>query len=143
MLFPEMLPKVGNTPWSGQRAAVRALWPAKLPPDFTSDLALLLHWNRHALRLRPVLADDWMNPQRPKPDLMHGELQVLLDAAIADSRIDDAARGPLLAWYDEVHHLMAQYQPDSDDPQAFEQRILRQAIRALPAGLVVRPEASP
>jgi len=139
-LFPEMLPKAGNTPWSGQRAAVRALWPAELPHDFTSDLALLLHWNKHALRLRPVIADDWMNPQRPKPDLMHDELQVLWDAAVADERVDEAARGPLFAWYDEVHHLMAQYRPDSDDPQAFERQILRQATRALPAGLTSMSE---
>ncbi len=27
LLFPELLPQVGTTPWSGQRAAIRALWP--------------------------------------------------------------------------------------------------------------------
>jgi hypothetical protein len=64
-LFPELLPKAGSTPWSGQRVATRELWPESLPDGFTVDLEILLHWNRHALRLRPVLADDWVNPRRP------------------------------------------------------------------------------
>jgi hypothetical protein len=40
MLFPEVLPKCGSTPWSGQRAALRELWPSELPDDFTVDLEL-------------------------------------------------------------------------------------------------------
>lgn len=65
-LFPELLPKFGSTPWSGQRAARRELWPENLPDDFTVDLELLMHWNTKALRLRPVLSDDWVNPATTK-----------------------------------------------------------------------------
>ncbi|GAA3649097.1 hypothetical protein GCM10022224_009840 [Nonomuraea antimicrobica] len=81
-LFPEILPKVGTTPWSGQRAALRGLWPETLPDGFTADLARLLHWNDDAnVRMRPVLADDWTNPQRPKPELLHQEIETLVSSA--------------------------------------------------------------
>jgi glucosyl-3-phosphoglycerate synthase len=133
-LFPELLPKVGSTPWSGQRAAERHLWPTDLPDGFTVDLALLLHWNENAVRLRPVLADDWMNPQRPKPDLMAQELDILLSAAIEQGRISPEEAGPFRAWYDQVHGLMATYQPGKDDPAVFERNILRQACDLLPKG---------
>ncbi len=133
LLFPELLPKVGSTPWSGQRAAVRSLWPSKLPDDFTVDLALLLHWNAHARRLRPVLADDWINPQRPKPDLMRKELDVLIAAAIKDHRLSEDDVPHLNTWYTQVHTAMAEYSPDHDDPHTFEQQILRQARELLPS----------
>ncbi|WP_369371239.1 glycosyltransferase [Promicromonospora sp. Populi] len=131
-LYPELLPKVGNTPWSGQRAALRHLWPAELPDDFTVDLALLLHWNRAAQRLRPVLAGDWVNPQRPKPDLMRTELDLLISSAVGDGRFDPNARAALEAWFDQTHRLMARYAPGVDDPQEFEARILERALTSLP-----------
>jgi hypothetical protein len=143
LLFPEMLPKVGSTPWSGQRAARRELWPTQtpkdfaggleMPDDFTVDLHLLLHWNRNALRMRPVLADDWVNPQRPKPDLMSRELDVLIDHAIADRRIDETDRAALREWYDDAHAIMADYDPDYDEPQVFERRALARSMSALRA----------
>lgn len=123
-LYPEMLPRVGSTPWSGQRAALRGLWPADLPEGFTVDLAILLHWNTHAIRLRPVLADDWTNPQRPKPELMAHELALITDRAVKDGRITSAEADALSRWYEAAHALMARYRPGVDDPQDFERSIL-------------------
>lgn len=131
VLYPELLTKVGSTPWSGQRAALRDLWPAELPNDFTVDLALLLHWNQHATRMRPVLADDWTNPQRPKPDLMARELDVLLEHAVADGRISENGVSAVRAWYETAHRAMAEYRPDEDDPQQFEQAILSRSVHEL------------
>ncbi|SFS94608.1 glycosyltransferase [Saccharopolyspora flava] len=130
-LFPEILPRVGSTPWSGQRAAVRELWPTELPGDFTVDLELLFHWNRHAARLRPVLADDWVNPQRPKPDLMAQELEVVIQHALADGRLAEDGASKLRQWYDNVHEKMAEYRPDEDDPQDFERALLKRSLDEL------------
>lgn len=132
LLFPELPPKVGSTPWSGQRAAVRRLWPAALPTDFTVDLALLLHWNDEAVRMRPVLADDWVNPQRPKPDLMFQELRLLLDVAVRQKRIEPHLTTLLEQWYEDVHTLMATYKHGEHNPQVFEKHVLREAISLLP-----------
>lgn len=130
-LFPEILPKVGSTPWSGQRAAVRELWPTKLPDGFTVDLEILMHWNRHALRLRPVLADDWVNPQRPKPELMAQELKVIFQHAIETGRAQNNSWPALERWYDRIHAAMVEYQPDSDQPQQFEQDLLLKSLNWL------------
>lgn len=131
-LFPELLPKVGGTPWSGQRAALRGLWPAELPAGFTADLALLLHWNRHATRMRPVLADDWTNPQRPKPELMRQEFELLVAHAVEAGRPVDV---PVLrAWFDRAHELMAAYRPGVDDPLRFELDLLDRSLTALAQG---------
>lgn len=115
-LFPEMLAKCGSTPWSGQRAARRKLWPTSLPDDFTVDLELLMHWNANALRLRPVIADDWINPQRPKPDLMAKELDLVIKHALAQNRISPEGVIGLRRWFDTAHRLMASYRPGHDDP---------------------------
>ena len=130
-LYPEMLPKVGSTPWSGQRAAWRHLWPAEMPDHFTVDLDILMHWNRKALRLRPIVADDWTNPQRPKEDLMSQELEVIIRHGRIDGRIDEAASAALRKWYDRAHSLMAEYRPNVDKPQEFEQRLLRTSMQEL------------
>jgi glycosyltransferase involved in cell wall biosynthesis len=130
-LFPELLPKAGSTPWSGQRAAVRALWPTTLPDGFTADMEILLHWNREALRLRPVLADDWVNPQRPKPELMSQELDLMTRHAAEQGRITQESAAALRRWYEAAHRLMADYNPERDDPQAFEQELLRDSISEL------------
>jgi len=130
-LFPEMLPKVGTTPWSGQRSARRHLWPSQLPDNFTVDLEILMHWNQHALRLRPIIADDWTNPQRPKVDLMSQELEVIIRHAQIDGRIVDTVAAALRNWYNAAHSFMAEYRPDSDKPQAFEQRLLRRSMQEL------------
>jgi glycosyltransferase involved in cell wall biosynthesis len=134
LLYPELAAKVGTTPWSGQRAAVRELWPAELPTDFTVDLALLLHWNEHAERLRPVLADDWTNPQRPKPDLLAQEFEFLVAQATKDGRTRPDRLPGLKAWFDAVHALMAEYRPDHDDPRAFERTLLRRSQELLHYG---------
>jgi glucosyl-3-phosphoglycerate synthase len=138
ILFPEMLPKCGSTPWSGQRAALRNLWPADLADDFVVDLQILLHWNTQALRLRPVLADDWVNPQRPKSDLMARELQVLLDAALNQERLDPDAVPAIRKWYEAAHHLMATYKPEQDNPQEFEALLLRRSTEELHRQLMLR-----
>ncbi|GAB3175155.1 hypothetical protein GCM10027059_48470 [Myceligenerans halotolerans] len=140
-LYPELLPKVGSTPWSGQRAALRHLWPEDLPADFTVDLALLLHWNRAALRLRPVLAGDWVNPQRPKPDLMRQEFEFLLSAATADGRLAASDVAILGEWFDFAHGAMAKYAPGMDAPQEFETRLLLDVLAKMPA--LGRPGAVP
>jgi len=130
-LYPELIAKVGSTPWSGQRAALRHLWPADLFDDFLVDLQLLLHWNRHAMRLRPVLADDWTNPQRPKPELMASELEVLLRYAVEEGRIAKSKEPAVREWYDLAHRIMAEYRPDSDDPQEFERKLLKRSLDEL------------
>jgi glucosyl-3-phosphoglycerate synthase len=130
-LFPEMLPKVGSTPWSGQRAALRELWPATLPDGFTVDIEILMHWNSHALRLRPVLADDWINPQRPKPDLMSQELEVVFRHAVEQGRVTADAHAAFRQWYGVAHEMMAEYRPDHDQPQQFEQALLVRSLEQL------------
>jgi glucosyl-3-phosphoglycerate synthase len=131
VLFPEMLPKCGSTPWSGQRAAVRGLWPSEMPDDFTVDLELLMHWNAKALRLRPIIADDWTNPQRPKSDLMPREFDLVVTHAVQSGRIEPDIVPALRAWFESAHHMMAAYRPDVDDPQQFEQRLLSDSLSAL------------
>lgn len=131
LLFPEILPKCGSTPWSGQRAAVRELWPELLPDDFTVDLELLMIWNAKALRLRPVLADDWTNPQRPKSDLMPREFELFIRHALEHGRIGLEAVPSLYSWFESAHHLMAAYKPEMDNPQQFEQRLLSDSLSEL------------
>lgn len=130
-LFPELLAKVGTTPWSGQRAALRHLWPNDLSTGFTVDLELLLHWNRTATRLRPVVADDWVNPQRPKPDLMASEVEVLINHAVTDGRLSEEQAPTVREWFNTVHGFMTEYDPDVDDPQEFEHTLLRRSLGEL------------
>lgn len=130
-LFPELLGKAGTTPWSGQRAALRTLWPKSLPEDFTVDLALLLHWNDVARRLRPVLADDWTNPQRPKPELIHREHAMLTKHAVRRNRISADKVEELDQWFDSAHTLMAEYRPGHHDPEMFEKQLLEQSLNNL------------
>ncbi|MFJ6673221.1 glycosyltransferase [Actinosynnema sp. NPDC091369] len=134
-LFPELLPKVGSTPWTGQRAAVRELWPDTLPDGFTADLALLLHWNERAVRMRPVLADDWMNPQRPKPDLMAQEFELLVAHAVERGRVAPDGVTRLREWFASAHRLMAEYEPGRHDPQGFESAVLDRSLAELRARL--------
>ncbi len=130
-LFPELLPKVGSTPWSGQRAALRHLWPTTFPEGFTVDLDILLHWNENALRLRPVLADDWTNPQRPKPDLMQQEFRLVVERALSDARITSDEVPALEQWFDAAYRLMAGYGAETDDPQQFEHELLHASMQKL------------
>lgn len=137
-LFPELLPKAGSTPWSGQRAALRRLWPAQLPADFTVDLGLLLHWNSTADRLRPVVADDWTNPQRPKPELMRQEFDLLTQHAIVRGRLAPEMLPRFTAWFEISHELMARYNPAEHDPQVFERQLLEDSLAALRTQLATR-----
>lgn len=130
-LFPECLPKAGSTPWSGQRAAARSLWPHNLPADFTADLALVLWWNQHAERMRPVLTDDWFNPIRPKPDQIKLDFDLLLQAGIDQGRIGESARYPLHTWFRSVRERIDSYVHEQDDPSTFEQQLLRNSMRQL------------
>jgi len=130
-LFPELLAKAGSTPWSGQRAAIRKLWPDALPAGFTVDLELLFHWNQHATRLRPVLADDWVNPQRPKPGLMEQEFKLIIRHALKQGRIRPGSQQALHRWFDSIHHMMATYRPDEDDPAEFEHQLLAHSLAEL------------
>ncbi|EFC84960.1 glycosyltransferase [Parafrankia sp. EUN1f] len=131
-IFPEMLPKVGATPWSGQRAAIRRLWPAELPEGFTVDLTLNLVWNDAAARVRPVPVDDWVNPQRPKPELLRQEFDLITAHGVAKGRIGPQDVISLTSWFAEAQHRMATYQPDSDDVAEFEMMLLTEAIRTMP-----------
>ncbi len=84
-----------------------------------------MHWNRHALRLRPIVADDWTNPQRPKPDLMAQELELLIRHAQAEkNRLTSSTAEALRNWYDLTHAAMATYEPGVDKPQDFFERAL-------------------
>ncbi|CAO5252876.1 glycosyltransferase [Frankia sp. AgKG'84/4] len=131
-LFPEMLPKFGTTPWSGQRAAVRELWPCDLPADFTVDMTLNLAWNDNADRVRSIPADDWTNPQRPKPDLLRREFDLLIEHGIAKGRLRPDDLPALDDWYRTTQRRMATYRPDKDDAQEFEKILLREAINTMP-----------
>ncbi len=135
LLYPDLVAKVGSTPWSGQRAAVRDLWPSDLPEDFTADLALLLHWNDRADRLRPVLADDWTNPQRPKPDLPADECRFLVSRAVADRRIAEDLVPALEKWFENAHGRMADYRHGHDEPRSFERALLRESLLELRSAL--------
>ncbi|MCS7479027.1 glycosyltransferase [Umezawaea endophytica] len=135
LLYPDLVVRVGSTPWSGQRAAVRELWPAELPADFTADLALLLHWNAHAQCLRPVLADDWTNPQRPKPDLVATEFRFLVSHAVADGRITEDLVPVLDEWFEGAHDRMADYRHGHHEPRRFERWLLLDSLRELRSGL--------
>jgi len=130
-LFPEILSKVGTTPWSGQRAAIRRLWDVDMPDDFTVEMALNLAWNDAPGRVRPVLSDDWTNPQRPKPDLLRAELDVLVAHAIGTGRLRKEDAAFIHSWFGLVHDRMARYQPDADDPTEFEAGLLRFSTAAL------------
>jgi glucosyl-3-phosphoglycerate synthase len=133
-LFPEILPKTGPTPWSGQRAVRRELWPSELPDGFTSDVTLLLHWNEHAIRMTPVVTDDWSHPQRTdesKEVLMVGELDVILHRAVEQGRMQSIEDASFRRWYDDAHRLMAAYVPGVDDPQKFEQQLLAASLKSL------------
>lgn len=130
-LFPELLPQAGTTPWSGQRAAVRALWPDDLPDGFSVDLALLLHWHAQGARIRPVLADDWINPQRPKTGVLEHEFGLLVDYAVKCGRLTSGARPALERWFYDVYRLMAAYRPETDDPEKFERGLLEDSRRLL------------
>lgn len=131
LLFPEMLPKVGSTPWSGQRAAVRALWPETLPGGFTSDLAITLHWNDHADLLRPVLTDDWFNPVRPKPEILGQDFALLMHHADKQGRIQPSLTGPIEAWFRGVERLITDYDESHPDPMGYQQQLFEQSHREL------------
>ncbi len=131
-IFPEMLPKLGTTPWSGQRAAVRELWPKDLPAGFTVDMALNLAWNDSAGRVRSMPVDDWTNPQRPKPELLRQEFDIIVEHGIARGRLDPNNLTALDAWYHATHRMMATYRPDHDDAQEFEKMLLQVAIKTMP-----------
>jgi glucosyl-3-phosphoglycerate synthase len=130
-LFPELLAQVGTTPWSGQRAALRSMWPESLPAGFTVDLAILLHWHAVNARIRPVTSDDWTNPQRPKTDLLRQEFRALVDYAVSRGRISVNDTQVLDGWFCEVYHLMASYRSGVDDPQQFERSVLNGSLRLL------------
>lgn len=130
-LYPELPASVGSTPWSGQRAALRTLWPSELPDGFTVDLALLLHWRRTAIRMRPVLADDWVNPMRPKPELLRQEFDLLLDSATSDGRATATDRDGLTTWFEETERQMATYEHGADEPVEFERQLLHDRLGRL------------
>lgn len=129
--LPELLPKVGATPWSGQRAARRHLWPAELPDGFTSDLALLLHWNDTDAQMRPVLADDWLNPERPKPSLTAHEVALFTEHALATGRMTHADADAVARWWPPVHDRISGYRHGEHDPQTYEKDALRFAVQLL------------
>ncbi|ABW10892.1 glycosyl transferase family 2 [Parafrankia sp. EAN1pec] len=131
-IFPEMLPKVGATPWSGQRAAIRSLWPTDLPEGFTVDLTLNLAWNDAPARVRPVPVDDWVNPQRPKPELLRQEFDIITAHGLARGRISQGDIEALTSWFTRAQRRMATYRPDVDDVEEFEQMLLRDGIGSMP-----------
>ncbi len=109
----------------------RAAPPDNLPDDFAVDLALLLHWHAQGARMRPVLADDWTNPQRPKTGLLSQEFGMLVDYAVDCGRIGPEGRLVLGRWFDDVYRLMAAYRPGADDPEKFERELLEDSRRLL------------
>ncbi|MFC4080758.1 glycosyltransferase [Amycolatopsis samaneae] len=141
-LLPEALPKVGSTPWSGQRSALRPLWPATLPPGFTADLAITLHWNQHAKQLRPVLTDDWFNPIRPKPELLAQDFRLLVEHAVARGRVTPARVPDLDAWFTRVEALIDAYDEDDPDPMGFERGLLETSLRELRERMSRPPQSS-
>lgn len=141
LAFPEILPKVGTSPWSGQRAAVRELWPGALRPDFTVDLELILYWNDSGARLRPVISDDWIGPQRPKPDLIYDEFSLLACHAVQRGRVLSSQLPSLKRWFEAAHDMMARYMPGVHDVVPFEERLLAESLTALHECLPVAEDA--
>lgn len=135
-LFPEMLPKVGTTPWSGQRAALRDLWPKELPAGFTVEMAINLAWNDAPGRIRPISVDDWTNPQRPKPELLRQEFEVITAYALTRGRLNQSAARALETWFKAAHERMARYQSEKDDVLEFEKQLLDDATSTWPAEIV-------
>jgi glucosyl-3-phosphoglycerate synthase len=131
LLFPEILSKAGSTPWSGQRAAVRELWPKVLPGGFSSDLAITLHWNDHASMLRPVLTDDWFNPSRPKPEVLEQDFRLLVQHATAQGRLQLGLVRNVESWFQLVKSLVHGYDEDYPDPMGFQQELLERSHREL------------
>jgi glucosyl-3-phosphoglycerate synthase len=131
LLFPEMLPKVGSTPWSGQRAAVRELWPKVIPADFTADLAITLHWNDNASMLRPVLTDDWFNPLRPKPEILAQDFRLLIQHATAQGRLQPSLLTNIESWFRLVKSLIDDYDEDHPDPMGYQQELFELSHREL------------
>jgi hypothetical protein len=78
--------------------------------------------------------DDWVNPQRPKPELLRREFDLLIAHAVAHGRLRAEATGPLAAWFDQARRRMATYRPDHDEVAEFEQMLLRDALSSLPGG---------
>jgi hypothetical protein len=96
-------------------------------------MALNLAWNDAPARVRSVPVDDWVNPQRPKPELLRQEFDVITAHGVARGRLRPADVGSLAAWFAEIQRRMATYQPDLDDVVEFEQMLLRDAISTLPS----------
>ncbi|MYW97198.1 glycosyltransferase family 2 protein [Amycolatopsis rubida] len=139
LLFPEMLPKVGSTPWSGQRAATRKLWPETLPTGFTSDLAITLHWNEHASLLRPVLTDDWFNPIRPKPELLEQDFNLLVGRAIQDGRVGAEFQEKITPWFRMVHSLTNDYDENHPDPMEYQRKLFERSHSELMRAMIETP----
>lgn len=120
MFMPTLLAQAGSTPWSGQRAARRDLWPAGLPDGYGVDLAILLYWHEHAARLRPVLTDDWFNPLRPKPEQLRVDYELLVDMIIERGAVSFDDRVRLDGWFRVVQQLVDDYRPGVDDARQHE-----------------------
>jgi glucosyl-3-phosphoglycerate synthase len=62
---------------------------------------------------------------------MSQELDVIIRHGFIDDRLDEAASVALRKWYDRAHSLMAEYKPNIDKPQDFEQGLLRESMQEL------------
>jgi glucosyl-3-phosphoglycerate synthase len=94
---------------------------------------LNLAWNDAAARVRPVPVDDWTNPQRPKPDLLRLEFDLITAHAVVRGRLRADDVDALAGWFTESQLRMATYRPDHDDVGEFEQMLLRRALEMMPS----------
>jgi glucosyl-3-phosphoglycerate synthase len=78
-----------------------------------------------------VLADDWINPQRPKPDLMQQEFELIVQHALRAGRITPDHQAGLHRWFDAARRLMAACQPGEDDPAGFKRQVLQDSLAEL------------
>lgn len=82
-----------------------------------------------------MLANDWYNPIRPKPELLALDYDLLARTAIVTGRLSAAARPQLDAWFTVVQQLVDSYDPEQQVPRDHEREILQLSWSELQAQL--------
>jgi glucosyl-3-phosphoglycerate synthase len=130
-LLPEVCASLGRGAWSGQRAAVAALWRGRLPVGFALESALNVRWGMSGRRCVMVPTADWVQPVRPKRLFYADELRWVL----REARRHDRLRAPeqrYEEWLAGVIAFMGRYAHGVTDIATFEGELGDHAQRTLP-----------